>query len=121
MCLVRPAQVASRAGTPGYRAPEVLFKCTNQTPGMSFKNNCLKIIFNGNIYIFFHSAIDLWASGIIMLCIMSATLPFFRCPDDCTALAEITTIFGTIKMTQCARKLGTCFYFLDFLFLFVIF
>ncbi|KAF7987509.1 hypothetical protein HCN44_003271 [Aphidius gifuensis] len=86
ICTVKPSQVASRAGTPGYRAPEVLFKYIHQT-----------------------SAIDIWASGIIMLCIMSATLPFFRCPDDCTALAEITTVFGTTKMTQCARKLGKKF------------
>lgn len=86
ICVIKPSQVASRAGTPGYRAPEVLFKYIHQT-----------------------SAIDIWASGIIMLCIMSATLPFFRCPDDCTALAEITTVFGTTKMTQCARKLGKKF------------
>ncbi|XP_011307008.1 cell division cycle 7-related protein kinase [Fopius arisanus] len=83
LCLARPSQVASRAGTPGYRAPEVLFKCPHQTP-----------------------AIDIWAAGVIMLCILSATQPFFRCPDDCTALAEVTTLFGTEKMTACARKLG---------------
>lgn len=52
-----------------------------------------------------------------MLCIMSATLPFFRCPDDCTALAEITTVFGTTKMTQCARKLGICYFIFSFSFL----
>lgn len=41
-----------------------------------------------------------------MLCILSGTQPFFYCPDDCTALAEITTIFGSARMSQCARKLG---------------
>ncbi|XP_063988256.1 cell division cycle 7-related protein kinase-like [Diachasmimorpha longicaudata] len=83
LCLTRPSQIASRAGTPGYRAPEVLFKCPHQTP-----------------------AIDIWAAGVIMLCILSASQPFFRSPDDCTALAEITALFGTDKMIACARKLG---------------
>ncbi|XP_008547615.1 cell division cycle 7-related protein kinase [Microplitis demolitor] len=83
VCLMKPSQVASRAGTPGYRPPEVLLKYSHQTP-----------------------AIDVWAAGIIMLCILSATQPFFRCPDDSTALAEMITVFGTNKMQQCARKLG---------------
>ncbi|XP_043273302.1 cell division cycle 7-related protein kinase-like isoform X2 [Venturia canescens] len=83
LCLLRPGQTAPRAGTPGYRAPEILLKYPYQTP-----------------------AIDIWACGIIMLCILSGTQPFFYCPDDCTALAEITTIFGSTRMTQCARKLG---------------
>lgn len=83
MCISRPEQTAPRAGTPGFRAPEVLLKYPSQTP-----------------------AIDIWASGVIMLCILSGTQPFFHSPDDCTALAEITTIFGSNKMQQCARKLG---------------
>ncbi|CAD6237307.1 GSCOCG00002243001-RA-CDS [Cotesia congregata] len=82
-CLLKPSQVASRAGTPGYRPPEVLLKYPHQTP-----------------------AIDVWASGIIMLCILSATQPFFRCPDDTTALAEMITVFGSAKIQQCANKLG---------------
>ncbi|XP_046466941.1 cell division cycle 7-related protein kinase isoform X1 [Neodiprion pinetum] len=83
ICLSKSAQTAPRAGTPGFRAPEVLLKFPSQT-----------------------SAIDIWASGVIMLCILSGTHPFFRSPDDCTALAEITTIFGSTKMQQCAKKLG---------------
>ncbi|KAG8039848.1 hypothetical protein G9C98_000577 [Cotesia typhae] len=82
-CLLKPSQVASRAGTPGYRPPEVLLKYPHQTP-----------------------AIDVWASGIMMLCILSATQPFFRCPDDTTALAEMITVFGSAKIQQCANKLG---------------
>lgn len=72
------------------------------------------------------SAIDIWASGVMMLCILSSTQPFFRSPDDCTALAEITSMFGTCKMQQCAQKLGTlkalqlrrmiCLYFKSFVF-----
>ncbi|XP_015177218.1 PREDICTED: cell division cycle 7-related protein kinase-like isoform X2 [Polistes dominula] len=83
LCLNKRSQVAPRAGTPGFRAPEVLLKYSLQTP-----------------------AIDIWASGIIMLCILSATQPFFRSPDDCTALAEIISVFGTQKLQQCAQKLG---------------
>lgn len=83
LCLTKPSQTAPRAGTPGFRAPEVLLKYPMQT-----------------------SAIDIWASGIIMLCILSGTQPFFRSPDDCTALAEITSIFGTHRLQHCAQKLG---------------
>jgi cell division control protein 7 len=52
------------------------------------------------------SAIDIWASGVMMLCILSGTQPFFRSPDDCTALAEITSIFGSYQVQECAQKLG---------------
>jgi len=41
-----------------------------------------------------------------MLCILSGSQPFFRSPDDCTALAEITTIFGSKEVQKCAQKLG---------------
>ncbi|XP_011152689.2 cell division cycle 7-related protein kinase isoform X1 [Harpegnathos saltator] len=83
LCLTKPQEQAPRAGTPGFRAPEVLLKYSSQT-----------------------SAIDIWASGVMMLCILSGTQPFFRSPDDCTALAEITSMFGTHNVQQCAQKLG---------------
>ncbi|XP_014208602.1 cell division cycle 7-related protein kinase isoform X2 [Copidosoma floridanum] len=83
LCLIRPSQTAPRAGTPGYRPPEVLLKYPAQTP-----------------------AIDIWASGIIMLCMLSETHPFFRAPDDTTALAEIVSIFGSTAMQHCAKRLG---------------
>ncbi|KYQ57293.1 putative cell division control protein 7 like protein 2 [Trachymyrmex zeteki] len=83
ICLKEPQQQAPRAGTPGFRAPEVLLKHVMQT-----------------------SAIDIWACGVIMLCILSGSQPFFRSPDDCTALAEITTIFGSKEVQKCAQKLG---------------
>jgi len=41
-----------------------------------------------------------------MLCILSGSQSFFRSPDDCTALAEITTIFGSKEVQKCAQKLG---------------
>lgn len=90
ICSARPEQVAPRAGTPGFRAPEVLLKYPSQTP-----------------------AIDIWASGVILLCILSGTHPFFHSPDDCTALAEITTVFGSKKVQQCAQKLGKKIIFND--------
>ncbi|XP_001600655.2 cell division cycle 7-related protein kinase isoform X1 [Nasonia vitripennis] len=83
LCLARPSQAAPRAGTPGFRAPEVLLKHPSQTP-----------------------AIDIWACGVMMLSILSGTQPFFRSPDDMTALAEITAIFGSSSIQQLARKLG---------------
>lgn len=33
VCFARPMQEASRAGTPGFRPPEVLMKCPHQTTG----------------------------------------------------------------------------------------
>ncbi|KYM98369.1 PREDICTED: cell division cycle 7-related protein kinase [Cyphomyrmex costatus] len=83
ICLKEPQQQAPRAGTPGFRAPEVLLKHVMQT-----------------------SAIDIWSCGVIMLCILSGSQPFFRSSDDCTALAEITTIFGSKEIQKCAQKLG---------------
>ena len=59
-------------GTPGFRPPEVLMKFEHQT-----------------------TAVDMWAAGVILLCILSRTYPFFRAPDDLTALAELLALFGT--------------------------
>lgn len=90
LCSMRPEQTAPRAGTPGYRAPEVLLKHPGQT-----------------------QAIDIWACGVMLLCILSGTQSFFHSPDDCSALAEIATIFGSSKMQQCAQKLGKKLIFSD--------
>ncbi|PKS12325.1 hypothetical protein jhhlp_001625 [Lomentospora prolificans] len=71
----RPSRRANRAGTRGFRAPEVLFKCTEQT-----------------------TKIDIWSAGVILLTILSRRFPFFNSADDVEALIEITTIFGSKKM-----------------------
>ena len=76
-CASRRKQVAARAGTPGFRPPEVLLKVEYQT-----------------------TAVDIWAAGVILLSLMTRTYPFFRSPDDMTSLAEICCIFGTDKMKQ---------------------
>lgn len=46
VCLTKPQQMAPRAGTPGFRAPEVLLKHPSQTPGIKklcFSNNLLRM------------------------------------------------------------------------------
>lgn len=80
-CLALPHLHAARAGTPGFRPPEVLLKCQTQTV-----------------------AVDMWAVGVILLSIMSRSYPFFRAPDDMTALAELMTLFGTKQLQLAAKK-----------------
>lgn len=79
----RPPRRANRAGTRGFRAPEVLFKCTNQT-----------------------SKIDLWSAGIIGLSLLARKFPLFNSPDDIDALIEILIVFGVEKMQKCAELHG---------------
>jgi len=78
----RPMQ-APRAGTRGFRAPEVLLKYPYQTV-----------------------AIDIWSAGIILLCILSKRYPFFNSPDDLSALAEIGALCGTKEVRETALQLG---------------
>ncbi|KAK7794315.1 hypothetical protein R5R35_007696 [Gryllus longicercus] len=82
-CLKQRAIPAPRAGTPGFRPPEVLLKYPMQT-----------------------TAVDMWAAGVIMLCILSGCYPFFRSPDDITGLAEIMTVFGSNRIKEVAKSLG---------------
>nr|CAD7407021.1 unnamed protein product [Timema cristinae] len=83
LCKQKKPLLAARAGTPGFRPPEVLLKYQQQT-----------------------TAVDMWAAGVILLCILSGSYPFFRSPDDLTGLAEIITIFGSNKIRDLAQKLG---------------
>ena len=71
----RSSHRANRAGTRGFRAPEVLLKCTAQT--------CL---------------IDVWSCGIILLTFLSKRFPFFHSADDIDAFIELCTIFGKKRM-----------------------
>ncbi|PLW06558.1 hypothetical protein PCASD_16109 [Puccinia coronata f. sp. avenae] len=71
----RPSAKANRAGTRGFRAPEVLFKCPDQT-----------------------GAIDIWSVGVTLLCFLTRRFPFFNSNDDVDALMEIATIFGRSKL-----------------------
>ena len=82
----RPSKRANRAGTRGFRAPEVLFKCTEQT-----------------------TSIDIWSAGVILLTILSKRFPFFNSADDVEAMIEIATIFGARKMKAAALLHGCVF------------
>ncbi|EAQ92102.1 hypothetical protein CHGG_00337 [Chaetomium globosum CBS 148.51] len=79
----RPSRRANRAGTRGFRAPEVLFKCTEQT-----------------------TKIDIWSAGVILLTILSRRFPFFNSADDVEAMIEIATIFGNKRMQGAALLHG---------------
>ncbi|KAK6952582.1 hypothetical protein Daesc_004872 [Daldinia eschscholtzii] len=82
----RPSRRANRAGTRGFRAPEVLFKCTEQT-----------------------TKIDIWSAGVILLTILCKRFPFFNSADDVEALIEIATIFGSKKMKMAGQLHGCVF------------
>lgn len=83
ICLIKREIPASRAGTPGYRPPEVLLKYVDQT-----------------------TAVDIWAVGVIFISILSAVYPFFKAPDDFLALAEIVTLFGDQAIRRTALALS---------------
>ncbi|XP_034469574.1 cell division cycle 7-related protein kinase isoform X2 [Hippoglossus hippoglossus] len=83
ICLSRKQQVAARAGTPGFRAPEVLTKCPNQG-----------------------TAIDVWSAGVILLSLLSGRYPFFKASDDLIALTQIMTIRGSRETVQAAKSFG---------------
>ncbi|KAK4442689.1 kinase-like protein [Podospora aff. communis PSN243] len=82
----RPSRRANRAGTRGFRAPEVLFKCTEQT-----------------------TKIDIWSVGVILLTILSRRFPFFNSADDVEAMIEIATIFGSKRMRAAGQLHGCIF------------
>ncbi|XP_035525899.1 cell division cycle 7-related protein kinase [Morone saxatilis] len=83
ICMSRKQQVAPRAGTPGFRAPEVLTKCPNQG-----------------------TAIDMWSAGVILLSLLSGRYPFFKASDDLIALTQIMTIRGSRETIQAAKAFG---------------
>lgn len=82
----RPGRRSNRAGTRGFRAPEVLLKCPDQ-----------------------NTKIDMWSSGVLLLSFLSKRFPFFNSMDDIEALIEIATIFGRRKMEACALLHGSVF------------
>lgn len=82
----RPGRRANRAGTRGFRAPEVLMKCNNQS---------IKL--------------DIWSAGVMLLTLLGRRFPFFNSTDDVEALMEITSIFGLTEMKKCAKLHGLGF------------
>lgn len=77
----RPGKRANRAGTRGFRAPEVLFKCENQS-----------------------TAIDMWSVGVLLLTFLSGRFPFFNSADDIDALVELMSVYGKAAMRQAAQQ-----------------
>uniref|UniRef100_A0A7S2RTJ7 non-specific serine/threonine protein kinase n=1 Tax=Rhizochromulina marina TaxID=1034831 RepID=A0A7S2RTJ7_9STRA len=70
-----------RAGTPGFRAPEVLLYSMEQS-----------------------SALDIWSAGVILLSLLSRRYPFFTVTDgsDLPALLQIASVFGVKELKEAA-------------------
>lgn len=85
VCLAKPELNVPRAGTPGFRAPEILLRSTQQS-----------------------AKLDIWSAGVIFASILSGRYPFFRCMDDFTCIAEIVTVFGSSRVRRAAAALGKC-------------
>ena len=82
-CLLKPSQEASRAGTPGFRSPEMLMKHPQQT-----------------------TSVDIWAAGVIFLSLLSMRYPFFKAADDLTSLCQIITLLGSDVVITAAKAIG---------------
>ncbi|KAI7870042.1 kinase-like domain-containing protein [Spinellus fusiger] len=82
----RRAVNANRAGTKGFRAPEVLMRVVHQT-----------------------TAIDIWSVGVILLSIISASYPFFTANDEADSLVELAVVFGLKKVQDCAAAYNRTF------------
>ncbi|RKP07017.1 kinase-like domain-containing protein, partial [Thamnocephalis sphaerospora] len=83
----RPAIRAARAGTRGFRPPEVLIKVVHQT-----------------------IAVDIWAAGVVLLCFLSGRYPFFNANTDDASLLEIAQIVGRNELTRFAQNYGRTFH-----------
>lgn len=81
--MIRCSKWAPRAGTAGFRAPEVLFRYTNQS-----------------------TAVDVWSAGIILLCLLSGRYPFFKATDDSMAIMQLMSLFGSENVKKVALKYG---------------
>ncbi|KAF8908372.1 kinase-like domain-containing protein [Mucidula mucida] len=83
----RQPSKANRAGTRGFRAPEVLLKCIDQTAGK---------------FSYVYHSIDIWSVGIMLLLFLTGKFPLFNAGDDIEALMEIATIMGMKRMEKIA-------------------
>lgn len=79
----KPAASAARAGTRGFRAPEVLVKHARQ--GV---------------------AVDVWSAGVVLLCLLTRRYPFFEAQDDFAGLAEIACLLGADALRRGTAALG---------------
>lgn len=82
ICTRRPEPNASKSGTPGYKAPEILFRYPHQT-----------------------TAIDIWSAGVIFACLLSGHAPFFRDVDDRDSVVEIVCLLGSKRIADTFKSL----------------
>jgi cell division control protein 7 len=71
---------APRAGTRGFRAPEILLRFLEQD-----------------------TRIDVWSAGVIFLSMLSRRYPFFRANGDDEALLELEQVLGTERLAATAK------------------
>uniref|UniRef100_A0A914VIM4 non-specific serine/threonine protein kinase n=1 Tax=Plectus sambesii TaxID=2011161 RepID=A0A914VIM4_9BILA len=83
VCTIKPKQNVNKAGTPGFRAPEVLLRSPDQS-----------------------TAIDIWAAGVIFMSLCCKRHPIMRVNDDFEALGQIAFLFGGARLQQLAAALG---------------
>uniref|UniRef100_A0A1I8ECG0 non-specific serine/threonine protein kinase n=2 Tax=Wuchereria bancrofti TaxID=6293 RepID=A0A1I8ECG0_WUCBA len=81
ICTKRPRLHVNKAGTPGFRAPEVLLKYRRQT-----------------------SLVDIWSAGITFLSLLCRKHPVMRPNDDYEAIGQMAIIFGSEPIEQLAQK-----------------
>lgn len=107
--IIRPVIRVNRAGTRGFRAPEILFRHVQQTVGMSQLTVCPTSAYSlqrmslySQVSCHFNVALDIWSVGVILLCFLSGRFPFFNSDDDLEALLEIAVVFGQREMAAVA-------------------
>ncbi|GMR31028.1 hypothetical protein PMAYCL1PPCAC_01223 [Pristionchus mayeri] len=83
ICQSKPNKTVNKAGTPGFRAPEILMRLDRQTP-----------------------VIDVWSAGITMLSLLCRKHPLFRPVDDSEALKQIAQVLGSKTLDEMASDEG---------------
>lgn len=79
----RPPMHAPRAGTRGFRAPEVLLRSPEQG-----------------------TAVDVWSAGVVFLSLLACRYPFFGAADDRDALVELAQVLGSEPLREAAHACG---------------
>ncbi|KAF9188673.1 hypothetical protein BGZ51_000412 [Haplosporangium sp. Z 767] len=82
----RPTIRVNRAGTRGFRSPEILFRHVQQT-----------------------IALDIWATGVILISFLTGRFPFFSAVTDADALIEIGILFGARALREAAATFNRSF------------
>lgn len=83
LCLTKQSIRASRAGTGGFRPPEVLLKYQQQD-----------------------QKIDIWAAGVCLIILLSRRYPYFPAVEDSLALVHIASLLGKSSIMEVAVSLG---------------